>query len=291
MIPFYLALVAAGLAGILVALSQLPQRDKLASMLCLICVASCVTLNSNWAASGGLATGSLNAIAAYSDGRPVETVLELYGISGERRVRGLALTAPIPWLKQSLLVLGLLSLLGFIASFRSRWTGPLSKRENLDLGAVLVFTAIGGLLAFQLPDSSPSQESIRQFIGGFTSTQTIESFSIPTGDWSYRFSGLNPSGVLGYCLLLAILIMLKPAGFISVWQLKAGLSLLAMMMVASVLWRASLVGGFPWHTLDAVVSLSASAFIFSVVLSQHPRVVSTLAMGSAIPLLFAVLSL
>ncbi|MBV72062.1 MAG: hypothetical protein CMH52_12110 [Myxococcales bacterium] len=290
MTPFYLALGAATLAGVLVALSELAQRDKIASLLCLVCLASIVTLKSNWTASGGIATGSLNSIASYADGRPVETVLELYGVSGERRVRGLPLTAPIPWLKQVLLLLSLLTLLGFLASFRSRWRGPFSKREKFDMGAVLILTAVGAGLAFLLPDPASSQESIRSFVGGFTSQHKIESFSLPTGDWRYRFSGLDPSGVLGYCLALAILILLKPVGFISLKQLKTGLALVGLVMISSVLWRASLIGGFPWHSLDSAVSLSSSAFVFSVALSERSRVLSTLAMGSAIPLIFAVLS-
>ena len=289
MTPFYLALGAASLAGALAALSALPQRDKIASVLPLFMLSAALTLTTNWNESGHLITGSLRAVATYSDGRPVETVLELYGSAGERRVRGLPITAPIPWLKQTLLGVCLLSLLGFLVSFRSRWVGPLSKRELLDMTAVLVLASVGALLAFNLPEKASNQEAVRQFINGFVSTQKIETFSLPSGDWSYRFSGLDPSGALAYCLFLAVAILAKPTGVLPLKYFQVAVPTLGILMVISVLWRATLVGGFPWHPMDSAVALSTTVIIFSVALRRHPRVISTLVMGSAIPMAFAAL--
>ena len=219
------------------------MRQKLSGLLALFAVVAGTSLLMGWDKDQSLFTGTMVAEGRYDDGTAVETVLELKAAAGPRSVRALVLTRSVPWLQQSLGALFVVALLGFLASFRSRWQGPLSKRERLDFGVLLVLALVCIWVSTAIPSSEVTRETIRSFLGSFSTSDQIQSFTLPRDQWRYVLSPLNPAAALGYLVVLSIISLVVGEGVLSLTKTLLVLEVCAIILVSLSVWLGIQAGG------------------------------------------------
>ena len=283
----HMILGVAILCGLLVAIGGIPLRQKLSGLLALFTVVAGTTLLMGWDKDQSLFTGTMVAEGRYEDGTAVETVLEIKASAGPRSVRALALTRSVPWLQQSLGALFVVALLGFLTSFRSRWHGPLSKRERLDFAVLLALALACIWLSTAIPSSEVTRETIRSFLGSFSTAEQIQSFTLPRDQWRYVLAPLNPAAALGYLVLLSVIALIFRDGVLSLAKTLVALEVCALLLVSMSIWLAIQTGGFPWREPYSSAVISTLLVVFAVNFGERPRLNATLGLSAAVPLLFA----
>ena len=232
-------------------------------------------------------TSPVMATGVYADGSSVETILELPAANGGRSVRGLTLRTAIPWLRQGLVLLFVLSVLGLLLGLRIQDPEPLRKSRRLWLLVCSVLGGICALISLSMPTPVSDPATIKSFLSTFAGADEIRSFSVPTETWTYVLDGLNAGIALGVLAVLGGLwfAFAERSNSDGLPRLIQGAC--AVGLVGTVLWQGLIVGGFPWRDDDSALAIAAMVGLLSFWFARSPRTSSCLAMLCSLPLLLA----
>jgi hypothetical protein len=232
--------------------------------------------------------GSVMASGVYADGSQVETILELPAVNGGRSVRGLVLKTSIPWLRQGVWLVSIMSLLGLF--FVGRGQSPVRRRQHARfwVAGCALLALFCAVLSLNMPGPTSDPEAIKGFLSGFVGAQEIRTFSIPTEAWTYRIDGLNPGLAFGFLTALGALCFVTGdhPGWKQIPLLVQGIT--AVGLVAVVIWQGVQVAGFPWRDVDGALAVSTIVAVLGYWFYRSPGTSSCLAVLSTLPLLLAV---
>ncbi len=246
MTPITLAIIGGSIALLIWSLSA--TRVALGRAACVLAL----LVSAHLGLVGGSLTepekvGSPSLVQAVNSAGQVVQIDVVFRAAGKtpRSVRRLGLTRPVAGSGWSLFAMGLIGLVGLIVMIR--------EDEKIAQGVLVALIASGaGMLWVGLggPEAASGASGVRDYLTALGATQSVESFSVPDGGWTYPHWGIFPALLVCSFSCLAFLPRIERVP----WGEEL-LIVCALGVLSAAAWNAAAVGGFVWSGLDGALSL------------------------------------
>jgi hypothetical protein len=191
----------------------------------------------------------VNIDARGGDGQSVSVDVVIRGEGTQpRAVRRITVSQSVPASGWMIILLLLVGAGGILTLLRQE-----DSRATVVLGALVTISALMVCVGLSGPSTSAGAESVRALISDLGLADSVDSFSVPTGGWTYSTWGLAPA----IFLLVLSLVGLSPRRSEPLSFGEPLMLLGGIIVVGAVIWNTVAVGGFVWSGADGALCLQA----------------------------------